>query len=366
MRIATFNVENLFERPSIMNMDDWSLGAKVLADYGRLNDLINQKTYSQDDKDEMLKIMAQYKGLISNEVSKYIRLRVVRGQFLKKSTPPSISASGRADWIGWFELVTETVQEVATENTARVIRELGADVVCVVEAEDRIALKHFNDTAMPKVKDRPFDHVMSIEGNDNRHIDVGILVRAPYVIKQIASHVDDQDAAGVIFSRDCAEYLITSESDEQVLLLVNHFKSKGYGSKDGSDAKRKRQAERVREIYEQRLKDGFKFIAIAGDFNDTPASEAIASLKDGLVDIMEHPKFKGDGRPGTYGNGTESGKFDYILMSPELAARVIGGGIERRGVWGGKKGTLFPHFAELKKPNDAASDHAALWAEVNI
>jgi endonuclease/exonuclease/phosphatase family metal-dependent hydrolase len=366
MRIATFNVENLFERPSIMNMNDWSLGANVLADYSRLNDLVSQKTYSQDDKDETLKIMAQYKGLISNEVSKYIRLRVVRGQFLKKSTPPSISASGRADWIGWFELVTETVKEMATENTARVIHELEADVVCVVEAEDRIALKHFNDTAMPKVKDKPFDHVMSIEGNDNRHIDVGILVRAPYAIKQIASHVDDQDAAGVIFSRDCAEYLITSESGEQVLLLVNHFKSKGYGSKDGSDAKRKRQAERVREIYDQRLKEGFKFIAIAGDFNDTPDSEAIASLKDGLVDIMEHPKFKGDGLPGTYGNGTESGKFDYILMSPELAARVIGGGIERRGVWGGKKGTLFPHFAEVKKPNDAASDHAALWAEVNI
>ena len=150
-------------------------------------------------------------------------------------------------------------------------------------------------------------------------------------------------------------------------MLVNHFKSKGYGSKDSSDSKRRRQAERVREIYEQRLKEGFKYIAIVGDFNDTPDSDALASLRtDGLVDIMEHPKFKGDGRPGTYGNGTKSGKFDYILMSPELAAKVEAGDVERRGVWGGKNGTLFPHFPKMHGPKDAASDHAALWVEVSL
>ena len=367
MRIATFNVENLFERPSIMNLDDWKPGKQVLADYARLNDLINNASYSQTDKEEMLNTMARYKGLISNEESKYIRLRVIHGQFVKRSKPPSILANGRGDWIGWFELVTETVKETATENTARVIHELRADVVCVVEAEDRIALKHFNEIAMPKVDDKPFEHVMLVDGNDSRGIDVGILVRGPYTIKQIASHVDDKDSSGVIFSRDCAEYVITGESGEQVLVLANHLKSKGYGSKDSSDSKRRRQAERIRQIYEQRLKEGSKYIAIVGDFNDTPDSEALASLlTDGLVDVMAHPKFKGDGRPGTYGNGTKSGKFDYILMSPELAARVVAGGIERRGVWGGKNGTLFPHFPEMQKPKDAASDHAALWVEVSV
>ena len=52
----------------------------------------------------------------------------------------------------------------------------------------------------------------------------------------------------------------------------------------------------------------------------------------------------GDGRPGTHGNGTKSGKLDYILMSPELAKKAKLGGIERRGVWGGKNGDLFPIF----------------------
>lgn len=368
MRIATFNVESLFERPLVMDLDDWSIGAKVLADYSRLNDLIGQKSYSEDDKNELLQIMSTHKGLINNEKSTYLRLRVIRGKFLSRTKPPAVVANGRGDWIGWFELVTETVTELATENTARVIHELQPDVLCVVEAEDRIALKHFNTTALPRVQDKPFEHVMLIDGNDDRGIDVGILVRAPYEIKQISSHVDDRDEKGVIFSRDCAEYVITStESEEEVLLLLNHFKSKGYGAGETSDEKRKRQAERVRDIYQERLQQGYKYIAVAGDLNDTPGSEAISTLLAvGLVDIMSHPNFTGDGRPGTYGNGTESGKFDYILMSPELAAKVTAGGIERRGVWGGKHGTLFPHFPEVHNATEAASDHAALWAEVSI
>jgi len=39
-----------------------------------------------------------------------------------------IVATGRKDWIGWLELKTERVNEIATQNTARVVREIKADV----------------------------------------------------------------------------------------------------------------------------------------------------------------------------------------------------------------------------------------------
>ena len=81
---------------------------------------------------------------------------------------------------------------------------------------------------------------------------------------------------------------------------------------------------------------------------------------------MKHEKFVGGGRPGTNGNGTKSGKLDYILMSPELTKKAKIGGIERRGVWGGKHGDLFPHFPEIKTAKDAASDHAALWVDLDL
>jgi len=53
-------------------------------------------------------------------------------------------------------------------------------------------------------------------------------------------------------------------------------------------------------------------------------------------------------------------------MSPRLASKVTKGGLERRGVWGGKNGTLFPHLPTIKVLEDQASDHAALWAEFAI
>ena len=82
--------------------------------------------------------------------------------------------------------------------------------------------------------------------------------------------------------------------------------------------------------------------------NDTPDSAPLRALlgsNSNLLDIMKHEKFVGDGRAGTHGNGTKSGKLDYILMSPELAKKAKLGGIERRDVWGGKNGDLFASFS---------------------
>jgi exonuclease III len=79
-----------------------------------------------------------------------------------------------------------------------------------------------------------------------------------------------------------------------------------------------------------------------------------------------HPKYQDDGRPGTFGNGTKSQKIDYILLSPELFDKVENAEVFRKGVWGGKNGDLFEHFPEMMKPVHAASDHAALFVDLNI
>ncbi len=81
---------------------------------------------------------------------------------------------------------------------------------------------------------------------------------------------------------------------------------------------------------------------------------------------MAHDAFAGDGRPGTWETGTTlKKKLDYILMSEELAQMVQHGGIERRGIWMGKNSKV-PRFKEVNGPEDAASDHAAVWADLNL
>jgi hypothetical protein len=36
------------------------------------------------------------------------------------------------------------------------------------------------------------------------------------------------------------------------------------------------------------------------------------------------------------------------------------------GVWGGKNGTLFPHYATITKEVETASDHAAVYADISL
>ncbi len=373
MRLATFNVENLFDRLKIMNLPKWADGAKVLRDYSRLNEIVGKDVYSASDKKELLKIMGDYPGLSSPQKkdSTYIQLRDIRGDFLNKpqGKPAEIIASGRSSWIGWFELKTEPIKEVATENTARIVSLLKADILGIVEAEDRTGLKAFNATVLKKVGGQSYEHVMLIDGNDERGIDVGILSRHGLPIESMRSHVDDLDQGSAIFSRDCPEYLFKLPAGGQLLVMVNHLKSKGYGIQSDSNAKRLRQAQQIRTIYNQRRREGIQHIAILGDFNDTPDSAPLAPiLQQGsdLKDVSQHPNYQDDGRPGTHGNGTASSKFDYILLSPSLWATVQQAGIERRGVWGGKNGTLWPILPEIRSAKDAASDHAALWVDLSI
>jgi hypothetical protein len=45
------------------------------------------------------------------------------------------------------------------------------------------------------------EQVMLVDGNDDRGIDVGILMRGDHPLQQIRTHVFDADAQGVVFSR---------------------------------------------------------------------------------------------------------------------------------------------------------------------
>lgn len=367
MRIASYNVENLFSRARALNQETWADGEDVLAAYGRLSARLLKTTYTDEDKSAILEDLDAL-GLRRSDESEFAILRQNRGGLVKRPSnkPAEVAAGGRDEWVGWVELKTESVNVIATRMTAQVIKDVNADVLAVVEAEDRIALKRFNEQLLKAVS-AAYDCIMLIDGNDDRGIDVGLLTKGGVNIGGIVSHVDDSVNGRRTFSRDCPEFTVTF-GNKSLLVIVNHFKSKGFGSQAESNAKRKAQAARVREIYELRKKK-VKNIAIVGDFNDTPASDPLSPLLgegSDLRDISEHPKFVSDGRPGTFGNGTASSKIDYLLLSPSLFKRVVGGGVWRMGVWGGKNGTLFPHYPEMTSPTHAASDHAAVWADINL
>jgi endonuclease/exonuclease/phosphatase family metal-dependent hydrolase len=260
------------------------------------------------------------------------------------------------------------VDEQAMRHTARVMKDIDADILGVIEAENRISLNKFSGQMLQLVGGLPYARVMLIDGNDERGIDVAVLAKAGYDVTNVRPHVDDSDDKGLIFSRDCPEFSITTPTGEEIILLVNHFKSKGFGSQTSSNARRRRQAKRTAEIYARLRAEGNANVAIVGDFNDTPDSGPLAPLlvDTDLKDVSAHPKFVSDGRPGTFGNGTKGSKIDYILLSPALFDRVTNARVFRKGVWGGKNGDLWPVYPTMKAKVHQASDHAALYADIAL
>ncbi|WEK33888.1 MAG: endonuclease/exonuclease/phosphatase family protein [Candidatus Pseudobacter hemicellulosilyticus] len=368
MKIAAYNVENLFDRAKAFN-EETAEAQRVIKLEAELNVLFEKPNYTDANKKRMLEIMKDL-GILNKDEGEYVILRKIRGSLIKrpKSGAAEIVASGREDWVGWVEHKKVHVNAISSENTGRVIRDVDADILAVVEAEHRIALKQFSDFMLAKVGGKTYPNIMLIDGNDERGIDVGLMTKEGYSVGLMRSHINDKSADNTtIFSRDCPEYCVETPEGENIWILPNHFKSKFGGNDPKSQARRKEQAKRVAAIYKQLLADGHENVVVLGDLNDTPDSDALKPLlSTSLKDITKHPSFDpGEFKHiGTFGLGNDSQKIDFLLLSPKLFARVTACGLFRKGAWPGKKPQRWEVYPELKEELHAASDHHVVWCEI--
>ena len=177
---------------------------------------------------------------------------------------------------------------------------LNADVLAVQEAENLAALREFNAQL-----DAPYPYVALLEGNDSRMIDVGVLSRLP--IASASSHrwyPDTIDKRGYLFSRDLlAVDIMDHDRKDTLFTLWNcHLKSKFIDPKleedsqawkdanDANNARRLAQAEATREIISQHHDlDNDRFI-LCGDMNDHPTSDPLKPIASGALkthDVFE-------------------------------------------------------------------------------
>jgi len=145
--------------------------------------------------------------------------------------------------------------------------------------------------------------------------------------------------------------------------MVNHFTSRG--SDPSGMARRVFQRNRVAEIFNQRMEQGFQHAIVCGDLNDTPAKPALNSL-------ISHPKLTDavamfanqidptGKRLGTYETGLQ--QFDYLLMSEEVEANAKVAGIERRG----RHSRLWTPFDTVTESRFQASDHHCVWVDLQV
>ena len=349
IRLATFNVENLFSRAKVLNLasteDNDELVSAAFRDAESLRRILRKTTYSAVDKTAVQEIL-------DGDSGKFLAVEVDRGKLFRGRTNQVI-AGGRADWYGRVTFKRAAINDEATVNTGRVIKALKADAVCVVEVEDRDTLADFNSQVLAAKR---FKHVRVLEGIDPRGIDVGLVSNLE--TRDIRTHIDDPGVSGKpVFARDCTEFELMLPGGRSLWFLCNHFTSK---FSDQTGKRRRPQAERVVSILE-RFDLAQELVAVAGDLNDTPGSDALAPLLNhhGLHNVADRIADAEDRWTIEFRGARE--QIDFILVSTALMEHFSSVTIERRGMMASTN-----RFPEVTTEANAASDHAAMVAEFDL
>lgn len=208
------------------------------------------------------------------------------------------------------------------EALAKSIRKINADVLAVVEVENRGILEAFVRTFLP---DMGYEPVL-VEGNDDRGINVGVLSRLP--VGRIISHryLQFQEASGRLtrFRRDLLQVRIEPPGGVPFDVFVLHLKSKG-GVEQGGIEIRLAEARQVRRILDDLLqREPHASFVLCGDFNDTLESEPLAVILGTGTTRLTHfvDDLPTDNRV-TFNRKPYLSMIDFILASPGMARRYV-------------------------------------------
>jgi endonuclease/exonuclease/phosphatase family metal-dependent hydrolase len=261
-----------------------------------------------------------------------------------------------------FDLYDENLKRV----TAKAVKEVDADVICLQEVESIAVLERFNSAFLASLK---YKNRILVDSHDPRFIDVAVLSRYPFT--HINTHRDERNEknTGWLFSRDCLEVDIDA-GGKALSLYVNHFKSMMEG-RDKTRDRRLEQTQRVAEIVDGRWKESNyegNFI-VCGDFNDY--EDAPTSLSP----LLEHPALvnvtgrlpENERWTHFYAGGHEYRQLDYLLLSQSLASKNPGKpAIMRKGMPWRAEDYAGERFEEVGENDPKASDHAPLYMDIEL
>jgi len=252
----------------------------------------------------------------------------------------------------------------ATKKLATRIKALDVDVLAVQEVESIEALDEFVETQ--GLRRAGYRHLVLVEGNDDRLIDIGVISRLPIgAVTSWRHRTYKNRAERPVFSRDLLQVDILSENRRRVLftLFNNHLKSKlarNDRERQEGDDRRRRQAQTIADVIGSRPTTPY---VIVGDLNDAPSSPRLRPIRTlGVVDGLTDPDETGgpypaDANPPTTKAWTHRYRaegrtdyelFDQIWLSRDLANRQTGAFIQRRTTKGGDATDHDPAVVRLR------------------
>ena len=366
MKIATFNIQNLFHRSRELIKNSHTKNAADWID--ELDSLLRKQRKDTNDSNR-IQDLSYLLGFEKIENLPYAILKRQAGELCYKHQgfKNSTKASFLTNWEGWVKLGNVPLNDKGIFSKAYMIAETNPDILILQEVEDRASLVEFNEEFLPLLKISPYQQVMVFETNDPRGLGMGILLKNGYRLNGFKNHLYDLDPNGFkLFDKDCQEYEVVTPDGQELLILSNQFSVKA--------DQRKAQAHKVAQIYTQMQSDNKKSIIVCGTLNDLSYSDCLSPLlrDTDLKDISKHENFKADTdngkdgsyfRLGAYRMGVNLEQKDYLLLSLNLFEKVNQGGINRKGTWPEHKPNWQLHHSIASKQH-SASEHPLVWAEI--
>lgn len=371
MRIATFNIENIFQRDT--RLIDQFRSQSILKWFDEFDDLRKNRAKGVREIHRMRElhyligfhnsVMEPNPGLSRKTGRLYLRQK----DFPDYSEGYSQSPAA-AERKNYSPNSTSSVR-----NKARLISEVNPDVLILQEVEDRYALLGFNRNYLP-VPDQ-FAQVISMSGNDSQGRGMGLLLKKDFSLKSIKTYSNLTQNQKSVFDKDFQIYHLTSPVGKDVLIFNVHLQD-SYGQKKLNDQRRRLQSHKVTEVYQEFLKSGFKNIIVAGTFNSPSFSNSLLPIfrDSDLKDMKYHPSFNVDFdkgknadyfRLGAYRMGVNIRQRDYMLLTRELLKKIECCGLNRKGIWP-EKVRQWRCFNTVNRLKDQASSHPLIWADINL
>tara|TARA_R110002049_G_scaffold69023_2_gene178853 strand:+ start:15143 stop:16255 length:1113 start_codon:yes stop_codon:yes gene_type:complete len=366
MKIASFNIENLYHRDKSLMRPRLN---KCVSDWvSELDILMSRIKKNVNDIDRIRELTF----LLGFEKTDHRPFGVLKKRHGELFINPNVSAnepkaSRLTDWNGWVALQNVAVPYASTLNKARLIAETDADVLILQEVEDRAALMDFNNELLREYNVEPYDQVMHLSGNDGHGRGMAILIKNGYRLDTLKSHgLDLPKGHEPIFEVDCQEYALIAPKGHRVYILSTQFSLE-------KDTQRKIQAGKLADIYRKMKASGKELVLICGTLNDVSYSDCLSPIlrETDLRDVTRHPGCKverdlGKGagyfRLGAYSKGVNVRQKNYMLLSDELQDKLTSCGLNRKGMWpeGNSRWEIYP---SIKNRIHAASSHPVIWGE---
>ena len=372
MKIATFNVQNLFhrdksllEKPFGKNVTDW---------INEVDTLMRKQTTTFKEQDRIRELSFLI-GFEKSTPRPYAILRRKAGFLYMKGLNRSVEnkASDLTNWSGWIEIQTVPIHPKATHHKAQVIADVNPDILLLQEIEDRASFEDFNQLILPEFDCKPFEHSFVIQGNDMDSLEMGIALRHGYNLKAVRTH--NINAATNDDGKNLIVYEISTPSKETIWLL-NAYLKKPTKNRKQSDSIRKKQVYKIAEVYKKLIAEGKTNVIIAGTFNAPSYCNSLSPLiqDTDLKDITKHLSFEVDidkGNDGTYFRlgayrmGVNIKQKDYMLFSPALFNKMKDSGLNRKAMWP-EKHPQWSIYKSVSNKNVAASEHPLVWGKVEL